>query len=120
MNDNRKLNKKDWKNFIPTNEEELKYYTAINRVKKIKGFYIHVIVFIVINVANFISKAQQLQVHETLFQFKYFSTFLVWGVILVAHGLSVFLPNIILGQNWEEQKIKELIDKEKQNQQKWQ
>ena len=55
MNDNSKLDKKDWKNFIPTNEEELKSYSAVNRVKNIKGFYVHAIVFIVINVAIFIS-----------------------------------------------------------------
>ena len=120
MEYNRQFSKKEWKNFIPTNEEELKYYTAINRVKKIKGFYIHAIVFVVINLANFISKTSHLQANETLFQFKYFSTFLIWSVFLLAHGLSVFLPNMILGQNWEEQKIKELMNKEQQNHQKWQ
>jgi hypothetical protein len=35
----------------------------------------------------------------------------------VAHGLSVFLPSMILGENWEEKKIKELMEKEKNN--KW-
>jgi len=35
----------------------------------------------------------------------------------VAHGFSVFLPNWIFGRNWEEKKIKELMEKEKSE--KW-
>ena len=41
----------------------------------------------------------------------------VWGIGLLAHGLSVFVPNWIMGQNWEDRKIKEFIEKEKAN--KW-
>jgi hypothetical protein len=40
-----------------------------------------------------------------------------WGIGLLAHGLSVFVPNWIMGQNWEDRKIKEFIEKEKAN--KW-
>jgi hypothetical protein len=42
-----------------------------------------------------------------------FLTIIIWGVGLVAHGLSVFLPNFILGKNWEEKKIRELMEKDK-------
>lgn len=37
----------------------------------------------------------------------------VVGVGLAAHGLSIFLPTMILGSDWEEKKIKELMDKNK-------
>jgi hypothetical protein len=40
-----------------------------------------------------------------------------WGIGLVAHGFSVFVPQWFLGNDWEERKIKEIMEKEKQN--KW-
>jgi hypothetical protein len=46
-----------------------------------------------------------------------FSTAFFGGIGLAAHGLSVFLPSLIMGKDWEEKKIKELMEKEKNN--KW-
>jgi hypothetical protein len=46
-----------------------------------------------------------------------FSTAIFWGIGLMAHALSVFLPSMIIGKDWEERKIKQLMEKEKQN--KW-
>ena len=56
---------------------------------------------------------------ETYFQFKNFMTAFFWGIGLLAHGLTVFVPNWIMGQNWEERKIKEFMEKEKNNQNQW-
>ena len=64
-----------------------------------------------------IVNVQNLDQGESYFQFKNFQTAFFWGIGILAHGLSVFLPNMILGNNWEERKIKELMEKEKQN--KW-
>ena len=60
---------------------------------------------------------QNLNEGETYFQFKNFMTAFFWGLGLLAHGLSVFLPDFIMGQNWEERKIKEFMEKDKAN--KW-
>lgn len=60
---------------------------------------------------------QNLNEGETYFQFKNFMTAFFWGIGLVAHGFTVFVPNWILGQNWENRKIKEFMEKEKAN--KW-
>jgi hypothetical protein len=98
------------------NLDEIRYQEALKRVKKVKGFYTHLVVFIVINIMILIVNYQELEVNESFFRFKTFSTFLCWGVGLFAHGLSVFLPTIILGKDWEEKKIKELMEKEKYNQ----
>ena len=96
-------------------EEQLKYESALKKVKRIKGFYTHLLVYIVINIMIIIVNIQELDKGESYFQFKIFSTVFFWGIGLVAHGLSVFGPDIFLGSNWEEQKIKELMDKEKFN-----
>ncbi|MGL2963991.1 2TM domain-containing protein [Flavobacterium sp. RSB2_4_14] len=99
------------------NLDEIKYQEALKRVKKIKGFYTHLAVYVVINIAIVIANFQSLDEGESYFQFRIFSTAFFWGIGLAAHGLSVFVPTMLMGKNWEERKIKELMDKEKNN--KW-
>jgi uncharacterized integral membrane protein len=98
-------------------QEEINYQEALKRVKKIKGFYTHAIVYIIVNIMIVIINIQNLNEGESYFQFKNFMTAFFWGIGLVAHGLSVFMPNWIMGQNWEERKIKEFMEKEKNK--KW-
>ncbi|BCY28660.1 2TM domain-containing protein [Flavobacterium okayamense] len=99
------------------NTEEIRYREAQKRVKKIKGFYTHSMVYLVINIMIVIINIQNLKDGESYFQVQNFFTAFFWGIGLLAHGLSVFLPDWILGQNWEERKINELMEKEKAN--KW-
>ena len=98
-------------------QDEIKYQEALKRVKRLKGFYTHAIVYVIINIMIVIINIQSLNEGETYFQFKNFMTAFFWGIGLLAHGLSVFVPNWIMGQNWEDRKIKEFIEKEKAN--KW-
>ena len=99
------------------NLDEIKYQEAVKRVKKIKGFYTHLAVYVVINIALLIMRFQKLHDGDSIFTLRNFSTALFWGIGLAAHGLSVFLPTLILTSDWEQKKIKELMDKEKKN--KW-
>ncbi len=95
-----------------TNEDK-RYQEAIKHVKKIKGFYTHLAVYVVINCMIIIVNFQNLDLGESYFQFSNFTTAFFWGLGLLAHGLSTFVPSWFLGNNWEEKKIKELMDKDK-------
>jgi hypothetical protein len=95
--------------------EEIKYQQALKRVKRIKGFYTHLMIYIVINVGLLI--ANNSNSTENFWRWQTFNTLIFWGIGLAAHALSVFMPGIIIGKDWEEKKIKELMEKEKQN--KW-
>lgn len=97
-------------------QEEIKYQEALKRVRKIKGFYSHLLVYIVVNIMIVVVNIQNLSPGESYFQYKNFFTAFFWGIGLVAHGFSVFLPQWFLGRNWEERKIKELMEKDKK---KW-
>ncbi|NNT72656.1 2TM domain-containing protein [Flavobacterium sp. IMCC34852] len=97
------------------NLDEIKYQEAVKRVKRIKGFYSHAAVYVVINIILLIVNTQNST--EGFFHWKNFVTAMFWGIGLVAHGFSVFVPTMILGKNWEDKKIKELMEKEKNN--KW-
>ena len=92
------------------NQNEIKYLEAQKRVKKLKGFYIHATVYVLVNlfiIADNVKKGMDLA------DMNNYWTAIFWGVGLLGHGLSVFLPTFILGKNWEEKKIKELMEKYK-------
>lgn len=93
--------------------EQEKYDRAAKRVKRIKGFYSHLLVYVVINIMIVIINVQELDPNESYFQWHNFTTLGFWGIGLLAHGLSVFMPDFILGKNWEERKIKEYMERQK-------
>lgn len=95
--------------------EQEKYERAAKRVKSIKGFYSHLMVYIVINIVIVIINVQNLDAGESYFKWQNFTTLGFWGIGLFAHGMTVFMPAIILGKNWEERKIKEYMEKERNN-----
>lgn len=93
--------------------EEIRYKEAQKEVKKIKGFYTHLFVYLVVNLFIVFLNVRNLKEGETYFQWHNFYTAIFWGFGLLAHGLSVFLPTLVLGKDWEERKIREFMEKEK-------
>ena len=78
---------------------------ARQHVAALKGFYIHVTVFLLVNCGlagiNFATGA------PWWFQWP----LLGWGIGLLGHAVIVFSPVRIFGREWEERKIKEHMDK---------
>ena len=97
----------------PINNKNIKYERARKRMKEIKGFYIHALFFFFLNILLIIMKFiyGEHVVGEPRIKISQFLTIILWGVGLLAHGLSVFLPNFIFGKNWEEKKIRELMER---------
>ena len=100
------------------NSDQIRYEEAVKKVKKLKGFYTHAIVYLVINIMFVIVNAQNLAPGESYFQFKNFLTAFFWGIGLLAHGMATFVPYFILGKDWEERKIKQLMEQERKGN-KW-
>ena len=95
-----------------------RYNAAYKRVKRIKGFYVHAMVYVLVNIFIVASNYDNSSFDYGLFfRWETFSTALFWGIGLLAHGLSVFGRNLFFGQNWEERKIQEFMEKEKSE--KW-
>jgi 2TM domain len=88
------------------NEEE-KYKRARRRVKEIKGFYSHLIIYLVVNIflaiLNFIISPDHLWFYWVAFG---------WGIGVIMNAVSVFGLGGIFGHEWEEKKIKEMMDKD--------
>lgn len=97
--------------------DEQRLERAKKRVNKIKGFYKHLIAYIVVNVILIIMQYISLDEGEVFFRYSTFSTAFFWGIGLFFHAINVFGKNFFLGENWEEKKIKEYMDENKNT--KW-
>lgn len=89
-------------------EKNIQYLEAKRRVKQIKKFYIHLAIYLGFNLISFLSdwneKGGNFRVYDGLnISFTY-----LWGIIVIMHGISVFLPAI---RNWERNKIMEIMDR---------
>lgn len=97
-------------------DRERAYFKAKKRVGQIKGFYWHLVSYIIINA--FILYMIALNVNaEDFWDFNVFSTVIFWGIGLFFHFLGVFVKNIFLSKDWEDRKIQEYIQKEEKHQQ---
>lgn len=79
---------------------------AQKKVKKIKRFYIHALVYVVVNlfiiVSNSISSAKGFEDKDG------YMTAIFWGIGLLAHALSVFGEDIVLGKTGKKEKLRKL------------
>lgn len=98
---------------IIKDKSEIKYLEAKKRVKKLKGFYTHLTIYILVNLLIVFINIQDLKPGESYFRWENFITLFFWGIGLLAHAMSVFVPQFVLGKNWEERKIQELMEKNK-------
>jgi len=88
--------------------ENQKYIQVKKRVEKIKGFYRHFSVYIIVNPFLIFINLR----FSPGFQWFWFPAF-GWGIGLVFHFLEVNNYNIFLGKNWEDRKIKEMMKEDK-------
>jgi hypothetical protein len=96
---------------------------AKKRIKNIKGFYSHLVVYLIINliiilvmfdVKDMIRGYQTTSDFNTWFTLNTFSTAIIWGIGLFIHWLYVFGPSFRPFKKWEEKKIKEFIEREEE------
>lgn len=100
------------------------YNAAYRRVKKLKGFYSHVKVYIIVNIIIIVSSLTRDNFNggmdfSGLTQWHTYSTAFFWGIGLLAHGLSVFGTNWFFGSDWEKRKIQKYMEKDAANKNKW-
>ncbi|MBE0390495.1 hypothetical protein HNQ02_001154 [Flavobacterium sp. 7E] len=94
---------------IPDN----RYNMAYKRMKRIKGFYIHLLIYVLINGYHFASVLNRSIISDGVFlRWETWSTLFFWGIGLAAHGLSVFGRDLFFGSNWEQKKIQEFMNKD--------
>ncbi len=78
------------------------------RMHDIRDFYKHLMIYVIVNamllIINFLTS-------PGTWWFYWITIF--WGIGIVWHAFSVFFNKGIFGKEWEEKKIKEIMEKEK-------
>lgn len=90
-----------------TNEiNDLRYRRAKEKVEKLKGFYIHLTIYLI-----FVPFFIFLNVRSTSFPWALFPIG-GWGLGVLGHATEVFGWNPFFGKDWEERKLKEFLDED--------
>ena len=90
----------------------------LNRAKKrldeLKGFYIHLIVYLGVNTFILVNIAvRSLEDSDSFWHFGTFITPVFWGIGLLIHALNTFRINPFFGKDWEKKQIQKYIDEDK-------
>lgn len=95
---------------METYSEFESYQKASKKVKEIKGFYIHLFCFLIA-----ISFMVFLNLKYSPEHLWFIYPLSGWGIGLVGHAIGVFGTDSLFSKNWEDRKIKELMEEEKKN-----
>lgn len=104
--------------------EFTKYEMAKKRVGQIKKFYRHVTIFIIVNIVLIVLKLKIVNYlldqngdmgpnFEHWVDWEIISTPVIWGLILLVHGIWVFYWPFT--QKWEQRQIQKFMEKEEEN-----
>lgn len=102
---------------MKTQQQSDPFIRAKTKMEKLKSFYTHLTIYIVINsIITGFNVSDSLGSWDAftseLVSLNVLSTWLVWGIILAVHAFSVFVLPQILGYDWEERKIEQLMQEE--------
>ncbi|HMA59659.1 MAG TPA: 2TM domain-containing protein [Halanaerobiales bacterium] len=85
------------------NEDE-KFKKAKERVKEIKDFYGHLLVYVVVNIGIFL-----INYIVSPGTYWFYWVLIGWGIGLAVHWIQVFGIGKFLDKKWEEKKVKEIM-----------
>ena len=90
------------------NYSQLELLKAKKRVKKVKEFYIHLIVYICVN-----SFLMIMNLLNSEGEYWFLFPLIGWGIGLFSHAANTFNFIPFLNKDWENKKIKQYMDEER-------
>jgi hypothetical protein len=88
-----------------------KYTRAKARVEELKAFYNHLIIYVIVNLG-----IAGINYYGNQFRFPWFLfPLLGWGIGLASHAVGTFRWNPLTNKDWEERKLREIMQKEERN-----
>lgn len=96
--------------------KEQRYILAKKRVEKIRKFYKHLAVYIIVNIflsAIFIvgDMNDGVSFNDAVLDNHNYKIWLYWGIGVVFQALNTFGLTLFMNKDWEEKKIKEYLKK---------
>ena len=102
-------------------EPQSVYDRAKKRVEDLKSFYNHLKIFLIANILLIVAKLsinewmQQTVENEELLRWldvNIYVTPLIWGLVILGHGIYAYRHKFRFLKKWEDQKIQEFLDEE--------
>lgn len=90
-------------------EDKEKYMKAKARVHAIKGFYMHLIVYVIVNIILFLINL----FNKSATGWWFYWPLIGWGIGIIINAWFTFVPYGVFGSKWEDEKIKKYMDKDK-------
>lgn len=100
-------------------EPENPYEAAERKVRRLKAFYSHLVVYLCVNIIIVFINIDDLAPGESYFKMSNFYTAFFWGIGLLINGLSVFGHLYFFGKDWEDRKMKEFMEQETTQKDSW-
>lgn len=97
---------------------------AKKKVEELKGFYIHFMVYVLVNIMiSLVIVVSHMHEGDSFFEaiwdFATVSTWLFWGIGVFFHALKVFSYSPFFNKEWEERQIQKYIDEDKKQSEKF-
>jgi|SRR5690606_18421922 hypothetical protein len=93
-----------------------KYRRAKKQVEEIKGFYIHLVVYLLVNAFILVNIYNNV---DDFWIWPHFFTLLGWGIGLAFHAAKVFGYNPLFGKEWEKRMIEKYMEEDKREMEKY-
>lgn len=95
---------------------------AKKRVKELKGYYRHIMIFVIVNGILVLLRTGVLNSllpvafpKESYYYEWVNANILIWGVILLVHTLIIFRHKITFFKKWEERQIQKYMEEDETN-----
>lgn len=104
--------------FNTNNEQKELQDLAVKKVHKLKSFYKHTFLYIIGLTLFLLKEYSQLPLNFFPIQFLNPVVVIIWSAVYIGSAIDVFVSFKIFGKEWEECKLKSLLEK-KNKTQKW-
>ncbi|HET8737786.1 MAG TPA: 2TM domain-containing protein [Pricia sp.] len=97
---------------------------AKKKVEELKGFYIHLLIYVLVNLIIIVASVTARLNNgegfvEALFNFGTFVTAIFWGIGLAFHASKTFGYNPFFGKDWEDRQIKKYMEEDRRDAEKF-
>ncbi|MDP2685955.1 MAG: 2TM domain-containing protein [Aequorivita sp.] len=101
--------------------QNIKWKKAHKRVEALKGFYTHLAIYIIVNIAIFIVRGQIVEFFKNESPDKDFMEWVDWNVLIVPifwgigvlfHAANAFQYKLKFIKNWEQKQLEKFLEEE--------
>ena len=98
--------------------QKFDFQIASKKVIKLKSFYVHTFIYITGLIIFILKDYYGFPLNFFPFQYLNYIVMLIWSCVFIISAVDIFAYYKIFGEEWEQNKVKNILDKRKEKQ-KW-